>query len=131
MPPNQPGHIRPACPQHSGTTCRCYSTISQVSCSLLAAPRPVSCTCHWLQAGQRQREEQEKLLREFQLRRRIRSTVVPTDDIKVRTMLRVLGEPITLFGEKEVCQMQLRLASSAIVAQHMTGGMLSTASVWS
>lgn len=57
-----------------------------------------SCT----QAGQRQREEQEKLLREFELRRRIRSTVVPTDDIKVRTMLRALGEPITLFGEKEV-----------------------------
>lgn len=54
------------------------------------------------QAGQRQREEQEKLLREFELRRRIRSTVVPTDDIKVRTMLRALGEPITLFGEKEV-----------------------------
>lgn len=54
------------------------------------------------QAGQRQREEQDKLLREFELRRRIRATVVPTDDLKVRTMLRALGEPITLFGEKEV-----------------------------
>jgi hypothetical protein len=28
--------------------------------------------------------------------------VVPTDDGKVRTMLRALGQPITLFGEKEV-----------------------------
>lgn len=57
------------------------------------------------QAGQRQREEQEKLLREFELRRRIRSTVVPTDDVKVRTMLRALGEPFTLFGEKEVSKL--------------------------
>lgn len=67
-------------------------------------PQPRHCppTKPPAQAGQRQREEQEKLLREFELRRRIRSTVVPTDDIKVRTMLRALGEPITLFGEKEV-----------------------------
>lgn len=63
------------------------------------------------QAGQRQREEQEKLLREFELRRRIRSTVVPTDDIKVRTMLRALGEPITLFGEKEVRGVDARAAA--------------------
>ncbi len=27
---------------------------------------------------------------------------VPTDDLKVKLMLRQLGEPITLFGEKEV-----------------------------
>lgn len=60
------------------------------------------------QAGQRQREEQEKLLREFELRRRIRATVVPTDDVKVRTMLRALGEPITLFGEKEVSGATIR-----------------------
>jgi U4/U6 small nuclear ribonucleoprotein PRP4 len=66
-------------------------------------PLLLSPFCRYMtQAGQRQREEQEKLLREFELRRRIRSTVVPTDDIKVRTMLRALGEPITLFGEKEV-----------------------------
>jgi hypothetical protein len=55
-----------------------------------------------MQASRRQQEEQEKLLRDFELRRRIRSTVVPTDDAKVRTMLRALGEPITLFGEREV-----------------------------
>lgn len=51
----------------------------------------------------RDKEEQEKLLREFEMRRRIRGTVVPTDDSKVRQMLRTLGEPVTLFGEKEVC----------------------------
>ena len=59
---------------------------------------------HKLQASRRQQEEQEKLLRDFELRRRIRSTVVPTDDGKVRAMLRALGEPITLFGEREVRQ---------------------------
>jgi hypothetical protein len=63
----------------------------------------VLCTCSYLvQASRRQQEEQEKLLRDFELRRRIRSTVVPTDDGKVRAMLRALGEPITLFGEREV-----------------------------
>ncbi|KAF8062934.1 hypothetical protein HT031_003773 [Scenedesmus sp. PABB004] len=54
------------------------------------------------EASMREREEQEKLLREFEMRRRIRGTVVPTDDGKVRAMLRALGEPITLFGEKEM-----------------------------
>lgn len=70
-----------------------------------------------MQAGQRQREEQEKLLREFELRRRIRATVVPTDDIKVRTMLRALGEPITLFGEKEVGSGDSSGSSSSTVVQ--------------
>jgi hypothetical protein len=54
------------------------------------------------QSAQRDREEQEKLLAEFELRRKIRATLVPTDDAKVREMLRGLGEPITLFGEREV-----------------------------
>jgi hypothetical protein len=64
----------------------------------------MSCTCSplFVQASRRQQEEQEKLLRDFELRRRIRSTVVPTDGGKVRAMLRALGEPITLFGEREV-----------------------------
>lgn len=55
-----------------------------------------------MQAQKREREEQEKLLKEFELRRQIKATVVPTDDGKVRAMLRALREPITLFGEKEV-----------------------------
>ncbi len=39
---------------------------------------------------------------EFELKRKMRAMVVPTEDAKVRTMLRQLGEPITLFGEREV-----------------------------
>lgn len=54
------------------------------------------------EASRRDREEQEKLLAEFELRRKVRSTLVPTDDGKVRDMLRQLGEPITLFGEREM-----------------------------
>jgi U4/U6 small nuclear ribonucleoprotein PRP4 len=57
---------------------------------------------HHPQASLREREQQEKLLREFELKRKIRSTVVPTDDGKVRTLLRQLAEPVTLFGEREV-----------------------------
>lgn len=37
----------------------------------------------------------------------MRQTVVPTDDGKVRQLLRQLGEPITLFGEREVRVAQL------------------------
>jgi hypothetical protein len=44
------------------------------------------------------------LLAEFEMRRRVMGTVVPTDDSKVRQMLRSMGEPITLFGEREVRQ---------------------------
>ena len=32
----------------------------------------------------------------------MRSLVVPTNDREVRALLRSLGEPITLFGEREV-----------------------------
>lgn len=55
-----------------------------------------------LQSARREREEQEKMLAEFELRRKIRATLVPTDDGKVREMLRQIGEPVTLFGEREV-----------------------------
>lgn len=36
-------------------------------------------------------------------RRRLRATVVPTDVGEVKALLRQLGQPITLFGEREVC----------------------------
>uniref|UniRef100_A0A383VCL3 Pre-mRNA processing factor 4 (PRP4)-like domain-containing protein n=1 Tax=Tetradesmus obliquus TaxID=3088 RepID=A0A383VCL3_TETOB len=68
---------------------------------MAAAAGPPGATFELTEASRRQQEEQEKLLRDFELRRRIRSTVVPTDDGKVRAMLRALGEPITLFGERE------------------------------
>lgn len=54
------------------------------------------------QTGAAQREAHAAKLQEFELRRKIRQVVVPTDDGKVRQLLRQLGEPITLFGEKEV-----------------------------
>lgn len=41
-------------------------------------------------------------MREIELRRKMKATVVPTADSEVRRMLRQLGEPITLFGEREV-----------------------------
>ena len=47
-------------------------------------------------------EEQEKMIQEFELRRKVKTVVVPTDDAKVRATLRALGEPITLFGERQV-----------------------------
>eukprot|EP00201_Polytomella_parva_P006267 CAMPEP_0175085054 /NCGR_PEP_ID=MMETSP0052_2-20121109/28430_1 /TAXON_ID=51329 ORGANISM="Polytomella parva, Strain SAG 63-3" /NCGR_SAMPLE_ID=MMETSP0052_2 /ASSEMBLY_ACC=CAM_ASM_000194 /LENGTH=563 /DNA_ID=CAMNT_0016356983 /DNA_START=234 /DNA_END=1921 /DNA_ORIENTATION=+ len=54
------------------------------------------------EASLRDKEQQEKVLKEFELQRKIRQTVVPTDDVKVRILLRHLGEPITLFGEREM-----------------------------
>ncbi|QDZ18106.1 U4/U6 small nuclear ribonucleoprotein PRP4-like protein [Chloropicon primus] len=45
---------------------------------------------------------QEELIKEFELKRRSKSIVVPTNDGQVRQLLRSLGEPITLFGEREV-----------------------------
>jgi hypothetical protein len=55
-----------------------------------------------LQSSRRELEEQEKLIQEFELRRKVKSVVVPTDDAKVKQMLRALKEPITLFGERQV-----------------------------
>jgi U4/U6 small nuclear ribonucleoprotein PRP4 len=54
------------------------------------------------QASEKERLEQEKLVQELELKRRAKTIVVPTDDGKVRQMLRGLNEPVTLFGEKEV-----------------------------
>jgi hypothetical protein len=44
---------------------------------------------------------QEEALRQVDLRRRMRATVVPTGDGDVRRLLRQLGEPVTLFGEQQ------------------------------
>ena len=54
------------------------------------------------QSTRREMELHEMKVREFELKRKMKATVVPTDDGKVREMLRQLGEPITLFGEREV-----------------------------
>lgn len=43
-------------------------------------------------------------MKEIELRRKMKATVVPTNDQEVRRMLRQLREPITLFGEREVSE---------------------------
>ncbi|GIL66866.1 hypothetical protein Vafri_20334 [Volvox africanus] len=66
------------------------------------------------ESGNREREAHAAKLREFELRRKIRQVVVPTDDGKVRQLLRQLGEPVTLFGERE---MERRERLKRIIAQ--------------
>jgi len=53
------------------------------------------------ESGEARRAEQDELLVAFEQRRLARSVNVPTDDAAVRAGLRELGEPITLFGERQ------------------------------
>ena len=55
-----------------------------------------------LQHSRVAKERHEQKLQEFEMRRKIQATVVPTDVEQVRRMLRQLGEPVTMFGEREV-----------------------------
>ncbi|KAJ7968151.1 Wd40 repeat protein-u4/u6 small nuclear ribonucleoprotein prp4 [Quillaja saponaria] len=48
------------------------------------------------------RERQEKAMQELMMKRRAAALAVPTNDMAVRARLRRLGEPITLFGEREM-----------------------------
>ncbi|KAK6124658.1 hypothetical protein DH2020_041598 [Rehmannia glutinosa] len=48
------------------------------------------------------RERQEKAVQELLMKRRAAALAVPTNDNAVRARLRRLGEPITLFGEREM-----------------------------
>ncbi|KAL5788105.1 hypothetical protein ACOSP7_005054 [Xanthoceras sorbifolium] len=48
------------------------------------------------------RERQEKAIQELLMKRRAAALAVPTNDMAVRARLRRLGEPITLFGEREM-----------------------------
>ena len=54
------------------------------------------------QASQGHRAEQQAKIEAMELRRTMKSIVVPVIDGDVRKLLRQLQEPITLFGEKEV-----------------------------
>ena len=45
---------------------------------------------------------QEEALKEMEARRRMRATIVPTGVDAVKRVLRSLGEPVTLFGERPV-----------------------------
>jgi U4/U6 small nuclear ribonucleoprotein PRP4 len=52
---------------------------------------------------ERARKENEVLLKELERKKQARTGMaVPTDDNRVKTRLREIGEPITLFGER-VC----------------------------
>eukprot|EP00877_Chromochloris_zofingiensis_P014427 jgi/Chrzof1/9238/Cz03g40300.t1 len=84
----------------------------------LAGLEAEAATYELTEAGRRGREEQEKLLHEFELRRKLHSVVVPTDDGAVRQMLRQLEEPITLFGERE---MERRERLRRIIAERDLG----------
>ena len=45
---------------------------------------------------------QEEALREMEARRRMRATIVPTGVDAVKRVLRTMGQPVTLFGERPV-----------------------------
>ena len=66
-----------------------------------------------MQAAQHAQMLQEEAIKQVDLRRRMRATVVPVIDADVRDTLRQLGEPVTLFGEQEVrLHSALQLTSS-------------------
>ncbi|EPS62529.1 hypothetical protein M569_12261, partial [Genlisea aurea] len=48
------------------------------------------------------RDRQEKVVQELMIKRRAAALAVPTNDNAVRARLRRLGEPVTLFGEREM-----------------------------
>ncbi|KAH7105758.1 WD40 repeat-like protein [Auriculariales sp. MPI-PUGE-AT-0066] len=51
-------------------------------------------------SSERARAENQALLDELERKKKARTMAVPTDDTRVRARLRELGEPITLFGER-------------------------------
>lgn len=53
-------------------------------------------------AHRQAKERQEKAIQDLLLKRRAFAMAVPTNDSAVRSRLRRLGEPITLFGEREM-----------------------------
>lgn len=67
------------------------------------------------------RERQEKAMQELLMKRRAAALAVPTNDMAVRTRLRRLGEPVTLFGERE---MERRDRLRMIMAKLDAGGQL-------
>ncbi|KAL9663435.1 hypothetical protein QQ045_018821 [Rhodiola kirilowii] len=54
------------------------------------------------ESSKQAKERQEKIRQDFLMKRRAAALAVPTNDKAVRDRLRRLGEPITLFGEREM-----------------------------
>jgi len=50
--------------------------------------------------SERARMENQVILDELERKKKARTMAVPTDDKRVKTRLREIGEPITLFGER-------------------------------
>ena len=73
-----------------------YSTMVVVNNQLIYLFFP------FIQSSKRHMSEHLAKVEEFELRRTMKSLVVPVIDSEVRTLLRQMGEPITLFGEREV-----------------------------
>ncbi|KAM0947866.1 putative transcription factor WD40-like family [Dioscorea sansibarensis] len=68
-----------------------------------SAPPPPSSTEYEVSEESRlARERQEKAVQELLMKRRAYAMAVPTNDSAVRARLRRLGEPVTLFGEREM-----------------------------
>ncbi|KAG0482085.1 hypothetical protein HPP92_010169 [Vanilla planifolia] len=66
-------------------------------------PRPASADDYEVSEESRlARERHEKAVQELLMKRRAFALAVPTNDVAVRARLRRLGEPITLFGEREM-----------------------------
>ena len=57
--------------------------------------------------SERARMENQVILDELERKKKARAMAVPTDDKRVKTRLREIGEPITLFGER-VSGLQVR-----------------------
>ena len=88
----------------SGDTCEGASLESSIDIAvILTACRLVIKAKALLQGSKEAREQQERLLQAVEERRALRETSVPTSDADVRAALRAIGEPITLFGEQQVC----------------------------
>lgn len=69
---------------------------------------------------------QERLIAQVEERRRLRATVVPTDVGEVKALLRQLGQPITLFGEREVWAEESEYSAEApsVTHGHNSGSIL-------
>nr|XP_010921905.1 LOW QUALITY PROTEIN: U4/U6 small nuclear ribonucleoprotein PRP4-like protein [Elaeis guineensis] len=67
-----------------------------------SAPRPSADDYEVSEESRLARERQEKAVQELLMKRRAYAMAVPTNDSAVRARLRRLGEPITLFGEREM-----------------------------
>lgn len=89
-------------PTNSGCSVRRWCSCVDVLVIAYRQDRRPSFTHPMAQASAAVMSKQQEIMQELELRRRMKTVVVPTNDGEVRRLLRELGEPITLFGEREV-----------------------------